>query len=163
MGESEAVVLVVVLGVEVAGDGGRGIPDEANLEGYAGRRGGLDFESGAIDGEVLAQEVIGGLSEVLKAEKRVRNEVGTLGIAVPSRRVELVEEEPFGFSREEEGLWVVASSRSIPMPAFMPGAPSREKLARFTPRSGRTKRWSSRCPRKNSRLSSRAEPATISS
>jgi len=32
---------------------------------------------------------------------------GTLEVAIPSRRVELVEGEPFGFSREVEGQWLV--------------------------------------------------------
>ena len=79
LGESETVVLVVVLGLEVAGDGSLGIPDETDLEGYARGRGGLDLKSGAVDGEILAEEVIGGLSEVLEAEKRVRNEAGDVG------------------------------------------------------------------------------------
>ena len=79
LGEGEAVVFVVVLGLEVAGDSGLGIPNKSNLEVHARRRGGLDVKSGAVDGEVLAQEVIGGFSEVLKAEKRVRNEAEDIG------------------------------------------------------------------------------------
>ena len=70
--ESESVGLEAVFGLEVAGDGSLGIPDEGNLEGHAGGRGGLDVESGAVDGEVLAEEVIGGFSEVLEGDKRVR-------------------------------------------------------------------------------------------
>jgi hypothetical protein len=69
LGEGETVVLEVVFGLEVAGDSGLGIPDESNLEGHAGRRGGLDVESGAVNGEVLAEEVIGGLSKVLETKK----------------------------------------------------------------------------------------------
>lgn len=76
LGEGETVVLEVVFGLEVAGDEGLGIPDESDLEGHAGRRGGLDVESGAVDGEVLGEEVVGGLSEVLQTKKRVRNEGG---------------------------------------------------------------------------------------
>ena len=74
LGKSETVVLVVVLGLDVAGDSGFGVPDESSLEGHAGGRGGLDVESSTVDGEILAQEVIGGLSEVLEREKRVRDE-----------------------------------------------------------------------------------------
>lgn len=80
LGESETAVLVVVLGLEVAGDGSLGIPDETDLEGYARGRGGLDLKSGAVDGEILAEEVIGGLSEVLEAEKRVRNKAGDVEV-----------------------------------------------------------------------------------
>ena len=76
LGEGETVVLEVVFGLEVAGDEGLGVPDESDLEGHAGRRGGLDVESGAVDGEVLGEEVVGGLSEVLQTKKRVRNEGG---------------------------------------------------------------------------------------
>ena len=71
------MVLEVVLGLNVAGDSGLGIPDESNLEGHTGRRGGLHVESGAVDGEILAEEVIGGFSEVLKAENA--SEVGRAG------------------------------------------------------------------------------------
>ena len=75
------MVLEVVFGLEVAGDGSLGVPDESDLEGHAGRRGGLDVESGAVNGEILAEEVIGRLSEVL--EKRVRFETrGVVSIAV---------------------------------------------------------------------------------
>ena len=63
------MMLEVVLGLDVAGDSSLGIPDESNLEGHAGRRGSLHIESGAVDGEILAEEVIGGLSEILKAKK----------------------------------------------------------------------------------------------
>jgi len=76
LGESETVVLEVVLALDVAGDSGLGVPDEGYLEGHARRCGGLDFKSGAVDGEILAEEVIGGFSEVLKVGKRVRNEAG---------------------------------------------------------------------------------------
>jgi len=74
LGESETMVLEVVLGLDVAGDSSFGIPDQSNLEGHTGRRGGLHVESGTVDGEILAEEVVGGLSEILKAEKRVRGE-----------------------------------------------------------------------------------------
>ena len=67
LGESETVVLEVVLGLDVAGDSSLGISDESSLEGHAGRRGGLHIESGAVNGEVLAEEVIGGLSKVLES------------------------------------------------------------------------------------------------
>ena len=64
-----------------------------------------------------------------------------LGIAVPSRRVELVEGEPFGFSGEEEGLREVGVITFDPRAGFYAGAPSSaKKLARFTPRSGQTRR-----------------------
>lgn len=74
LGESETMVLEVVLGLDIASDSSLGIPDESSLEGHTGRRGGLHIESGAMDGEVLAEKVIGGLSKVLEAEKRVRSE-----------------------------------------------------------------------------------------
>ena len=61
-------MLEVVFGLDVTSDSSLGIPDESSLEGHAGRRGGLHVESGAVDGEVLAEEVIGGLSKVLEAE-----------------------------------------------------------------------------------------------
>ena len=56
------MVLDVVLGLDVAGDGGLGIPDESDLEGHARRRGSFDVESGAVDREILAEKVIGGFS-----------------------------------------------------------------------------------------------------
>lgn len=63
------MVFVAVLGLEVTGNDGLGIPDESDLEGNPGGRGGLDVESGAGDGEILAEEVIRGLSEVLRTRK----------------------------------------------------------------------------------------------
>jgi len=69
LGKSETMVLEIVLGLDVASDGSLGIPDESNLEGHAGRRGGLYVESSAVDGEILAEEVVGGLSEILKEKK----------------------------------------------------------------------------------------------
>ena len=69
-------MLEVVLGFDVAGDSSLRIPDKSNLEGHTGRRGSLHVESGAVDGEILAEEVTGGLSEVLKAKRRVRCETG---------------------------------------------------------------------------------------
>lgn len=74
LGECQTMVLEVVLGLDVASYSSLRIPDEGNLEAYAGRRGGLHIESGAVDGEILAEEVVGGLSKVLKAEERVRSE-----------------------------------------------------------------------------------------
>ena len=76
LGKSETVVFEVVLGLDVAGDSGLGIPDEGYLEVHAGGRGGPDFGSSAVDGEILAEEVIGGFSGILKAEERVRSEAG---------------------------------------------------------------------------------------
>ena len=134
-------MLDVVLGLDVASDSSLRVPDERNLEAHTRGGGRLYIESGAVDGEILAQEVIGGLSEVLKWKNALETEQGVLMIAVPSRRVGLVEEEPFGFSGEEEELWEVASSRLILALAFMPGAPSwAKKLARFTARIGQTNR-----------------------
>jgi hypothetical protein len=52
MGRS-AVVLEVVFGVEAAGGSGLGIPNESNREEHAERRGGLDLESGAVNGKSL--------------------------------------------------------------------------------------------------------------
>jgi len=76
LGKSETVMLEVVLGLDVAGDSGLGVPDKGYLEVHARGCGGLGFKSGAVDGEILAEEVIGGFSEILKAEERVRNEAG---------------------------------------------------------------------------------------
>ena len=93
------MVLEVVFGLEVAGDESVGIPDESDLEGHAGGRGGLDVESGAVNGEVLAKEVVGGLSEVLNGKKdALERGRGTGWIAIPSRKAEQVGGEPFGFS-----------------------------------------------------------------
>jgi hypothetical protein len=54
LGEGETVVLEVVFGLEAAGGSGLGIPDGSSPEGHAERRGGLDVESSAVNGEVLA-------------------------------------------------------------------------------------------------------------
>ena len=58
LGEGQAVVLDIVLSFDVPGDSGLRIPDKGDLEGHARGGGGLDVKSGAVDGEVLAQEVI---------------------------------------------------------------------------------------------------------
>jgi len=137
LGESEPVVLDVVLGLEVPDDSGLGIPDEGNLEGHARGGGGLDVESGTVDGEILAQEVIGGFSEVLQAENASEMGEGKPGNAVPSRRVGLVEGEPFGSSGEEEGLWEVASSRSILTLAFMPALSKETRTIHAEIRTGK--------------------------
>lgn len=55
-------------------------------------------------------------------------------VAVPSRRAGLVEGEPFGFSRGEEGLTCKSESRAE---FLFPALERHPKLARFTPRSGR--------------------------
>ena len=44
LGESETVVLEVVFGLEVTGDSSLGVPEKSDLEGHAGRRGGLDLK-----------------------------------------------------------------------------------------------------------------------
>ena len=139
LGEGEAVVFVVVLGLEVAGDSGLGIPNKSNLEVHARRRGGLDVKSGAVDGKVLAQEVIGGFSEVLKAEKRVRNEAGGhWGPQYLPGGWDWLRESHLDLVGRRKGCgWSRHHVRCARRP-FMPGAPSRWKLARFTPRSGRT-------------------------
>ena len=98
LGEGETVVLEAVFRLEVTGDSSLGIPKESDLEGHGGRRGGLDFERGSVNGVILAKEVVGGLPEVLQPKKRVKNETGVnFRDGIPSRRVELVEGEPFGF------------------------------------------------------------------
>lgn len=66
LGEDEAVGLVEVLGLDIAGDATRlVITDTSNLEGGCGGGDGLYLEGGAVEGEVLGKEVIGGLAEVL--------------------------------------------------------------------------------------------------
>ena len=104
LGEGETVVLEVVFGLEVAGDCGLGVPDESDLEGDTGRRGGLDVESGAVDGEVLAEEVIGGLSEVLERKKKTREKGGDEGFE--DRRY-----LPGGWDGLRESHWILLAVR----------------------------------------------------
>ena len=66
LGEDKTVGLGEELGLDVATDeGGLGVAVSANLEGDVGGGGRLHLESDTIEGEVLAQEVVGRLSEVL--------------------------------------------------------------------------------------------------
>ena len=66
LGEGEAVGLVEELGLDVADDElGLGVAVSANLEEDVGRSRGLHLEGDTADGEVLAKEVVGRLSEVL--------------------------------------------------------------------------------------------------
>ena len=58
------------LGLNVAIDGFRlRVAVSSSLEGYAGRGGSFDFETGTMEGVVLVEQVVGGLSEVLNAGK----------------------------------------------------------------------------------------------
>lgn len=66
LSEDEAVGLVEVLRLNVAGDATRLVVAEAgDLERRRGGRHGLDLEGGTMEGEVLGEEVIGRLAEVL--------------------------------------------------------------------------------------------------
>lgn len=68
LGEDEAVGLVEELGLNVTADEARlRVAGARDLEGDIGRRHGLDFELDVADGEVLAKEVVGRLSEILDA------------------------------------------------------------------------------------------------
>jgi hypothetical protein len=55
--------------VEVAGGSGLGIPNKSNREGHAERRSGLDIESGAVNGEVLAVRSLEDFPRSLKQKK----------------------------------------------------------------------------------------------
>ena len=66
LGEDDALGCVDVLALDVAVDvGGLGVAQAGDLEGDVGRGLGLDLELGAVDWEVLREEVVGGLAEVL--------------------------------------------------------------------------------------------------
>ena len=66
LGERQAVGLVEELGLDVAADEGRlCVAVAANLEGHVRGRDGLHLESDTVQWVVLAQEVIGGLAEIL--------------------------------------------------------------------------------------------------
>jgi hypothetical protein len=66
LSEDEAVLLVEVLGLDITRDRGRlGVTDTRNLEGCARRGEGLHLERGAVDGEVLAEQVVAALAKVL--------------------------------------------------------------------------------------------------
>ncbi|KAI3482094.1 hypothetical protein L1887_55225 [Cichorium endivia] len=63
LGEGDAVLAVLPLGLEVAVDGLRlGVTDAENAEGDTVGRLGLDLERVAVDGVVLGQEVVGSLA-----------------------------------------------------------------------------------------------------
>ena len=70
LGEGEALLAVRVLGLARRVHDAGLVGVASDLEGYTGGRGGLDLESGAADGVVLAQEVTGGLAKVLQDTKR---------------------------------------------------------------------------------------------
>lgn len=68
LGEDEAVGLVEELGLNVTADEARlRVAGARDLEGDIGRRHGLDLELDVVNGEVLAEEVVGRLSEILDA------------------------------------------------------------------------------------------------
>ena len=83
LGEGDAVLSVLPLGLEVTVDGLRlGVSDTENAEGDTVRGPGLDLERVAVDGVVLGQEVVGGLaccsSESRQQRgKRAQHEHGT--------------------------------------------------------------------------------------
>lgn len=71
LGDDETLLIVGILGLQVAIDCGRArIARATDAEGDAGGGFGLDFKRGAEDGEVLAQEVVGALAEVLNVAQR---------------------------------------------------------------------------------------------
>lgn len=65
LGEDDTVGLVGVLGLEVTVDGAVSSLRAGHFESDVGGRRGLDLESGAMDGEVLAQQVGRRLAKVL--------------------------------------------------------------------------------------------------
>jgi len=66
LGEDDTVSLVGVLCLDIARDEvALGILGAGDLEGDVGRGGGLDLERSAVEVEVPAQQVVGGLAEIL--------------------------------------------------------------------------------------------------
>lgn len=70
LGEDDTVGLVGVLGLDVTVDEvGLGVLGTSDLEGDVGGGGGLDLEGGAVEVEIPAQQVVGGLAEVLRVTR----------------------------------------------------------------------------------------------
>ena len=68
--EGDAVQLVRVLALDVAGDGVRlGVAHAGDFEGDVGGGLGFDFERGALEGVVFLEEVVGGFAEVLGGDE----------------------------------------------------------------------------------------------
>lgn len=85
LGEDEAVGLVGVLGLQLAGDSlGLVILAAGDLEGDVGRGDSLDLEVGAREVVVLAQQVVGGLAEILRVAKAAQQSV--LAVSDDARR-----------------------------------------------------------------------------
>ena len=153
------MVLEVVLGLEVTGDSGFGVPDESNLEGDTGRRGGLHVERGAINGEILAKKVVGGLSEILKRKNASEVRRRWYGLQYLPRGWDWLRESHLDLVVRRKGH--VRSRRRLLFSAL---GWQQETFARFTPRFGRTPtRWSSTYPHKSCKFSSRVNPKLISS
>ena len=69
LGEDEAARLVGVLGLKIAGDSlGLVVLLASNLEGDVGRSDGLDLKAVALEVVVPAQQVVGGLAEILRVD-----------------------------------------------------------------------------------------------
>ena len=67
LGEDHTVSLVGVLGLKIAGDSlGLVVLLASNLEGDVGRSDGLDLKAVALEVVVPAQQVVGGLAEILR-------------------------------------------------------------------------------------------------
>lgn len=80
LGEGDAVLAVLPLGLEVAVDGLRlGVTDAENAEGDTVGRLGLDLERVAVDGVVLGQEVVGSLA--CWRSTRSTRQSGRIGVA----------------------------------------------------------------------------------
>ena len=69
LGEDDTVGLVGVLGLKIAGDSlGLVVLLASNLEGDVGRSDGLDLKAVALEVVVPAQQVVGGLAEILRVD-----------------------------------------------------------------------------------------------
>jgi hypothetical protein len=72
LSERHAVFGVGVLGLQVALDDTLLVAVAHDAEGDARRRACLDLERGAVDGEVLGQEVVGRLADILRRTRQRR-------------------------------------------------------------------------------------------
>ena len=98
LGEGNAVFAVGVLRLDVADDGALGGLVTSDLEDDVRGRRGLHLKEGVADGEVLAKEVVGGLSKVLLVRSWSDAAFVVVGVGSktsysPSRRGELAEEQ----------------------------------------------------------------------
>lgn len=135
LGEDDTVLLVDVLALEVAGDERRlGVARAANLEGDIGGSVGLDLERGSVDGEVLTEEVVGGLSKVLHVSndgfvsQTIPFRDGKR--ATPSRTEELAEGETWRIDYRSD---VEGEEGQIYGAFYAPAGPEMREVSTFAP------------------------------